>query len=68
MLGIGNLILSSLNYILIVDSNFNIVFNTRYDERVNPKEEQYKPSDILNKNFYDIYPCFNEENSFIAAE
>ena len=67
MLSIGNLILSSLDYILIVDSNFNIVFNTRYDERVNPKEAQYKPSDILNKNFYDIYPCFNEENSSIAA-
>ncbi len=67
MLSIGNLILNSLDYILIVDRNYNIVFNTRYDERVNLHEDKYQLSDILNKNFYDIYPCFNEENSSFAV-
>jgi len=67
MLSIGNLILNSLDYILILDSNYNIVFNTRYDSRVNLQKDQYEPSDILNKNFYDMYPCFNEENSSFAV-
>ena len=67
MLSIGNLILNSLDYILIVDRNYNIVFNTRYDARVNLQEDKYELSDILNKNFYDIYPCLNEENSSFAV-
>ena len=67
MLSIGNLILNSLDYILIVDKNYNIVFNTRYDARVNLREDKYQLSDILNKNFYDIYPCLTEENSSFAV-
>ena len=41
MLNIGNLMVDSLDYILIVDKHFRIVYNTRYDEALNENSKIY---------------------------
>lgn len=64
MLSIGSFLFNSLDYILIVDSKFNIIFNSRYDSRTNLQSE-YAAKDILNKSFFDVYPDVTPENSSI---
>jgi len=64
LLSIGSFLFNSLDYILIVDSKFNIIFNSRYDSRTNIQTE-YAAKDILNKNFFDVYTDVTRENSSI---
>lgn len=64
MLSIGSFLFNSLDYILIVDSKFNIIFNSRYDARTNIQSE-YAAKDILNKSFFEVYPDVTRDNSSI---
>ena len=64
LLSIGSFLFNSLDYILIVDSKFNIIFNSRYDSRTNIQTE-YAAKDILNKNFFDVYIDVSKEESSI---
>lgn len=66
MLNIGSLAVSGLDYILIVDKNYKIVYNTRYDEKINEKTGEYLSADIMNKYYFDIYPGLTPENSSVA--
>lgn len=66
MLNIGSLAVSGLDYILIVDKNYKIVYNTRYDEKINEKTGEYVSSDIMNKRYFDIYPGLTPEKSSVA--
>lgn len=64
MLSIGSFLFNSLDYILIVDSKFNIIFNSRYDSRTNI-QTSYAVGDIVNKNFFDVYTDVSREESSI---
>ncbi len=64
MLSIGSFLFNSLDYILIVDSKFHIIFNSRYDSRTNIQTE-YAAKDILNKNFFEVYTDVSREDSSI---
>lgn len=64
MLSIGSFLFNSLDYILIVDSKFHIIFNSRYDSRTNIQTE-YAARDILNKNFFEVYTDVSREDSSI---
>lgn len=64
MLSIGSFLFNSLDYILIVDSKFNIIFNSRYDSRTNIQTD-YAARDIINKNFFDVYPDVKKEESSV---
>lgn len=64
MLSIGSFLFNSLDYILIVDSKFNIIFNSRYDSRTNIQTD-YAARDIINKSFFDVYPDVTKEESSI---
>lgn len=64
MLSIGSFLFNSLDYILIVDSKFNIIFNSRYDSRTNI-QTAYAAGDIMNKNFFDVYIDVRKEESSI---
>lgn len=65
MLNIGSLLVSSLDYILIVDKNYNIVYSSRYDAVMNDQSKEYIDRDILGKNFFDIYPSVEGKASSI---
>lgn len=65
MLNIGSLLVSSLDYILIVDRNYNIVYSSRYDAVMNDQSKEYIERDILGKKFFDIYPSVEGKASSI---
>ena len=66
MLNIGSLVVDSLDYILIVDKNYRIVYNTRYDATLNARSKEYDSSDVLNKYYFDVYPKLNREESSVV--
>ena len=70
MLSIGNLILNSLDYVLVVDSDYNIIFNTRFDERTNiPSEDAPDASEspgYMSRKFFENYPSLSKEKSSVA--
>lgn len=41
---IGSLVVNSLDYIFIVDKDCRIIYNTRYDEKLNDGEDKRYPS------------------------
>ena len=65
MLNIGSLVVNSLDYIFIVDKDCRIIYNTRYDEKLNDGEDKRYPSGYFNKNYLEIYPSLNRENSSV---
>ncbi|MEA4986912.1 MAG: sigma 54-interacting transcriptional regulator [Anaerovorax sp.] len=65
MLSIGDLILNSLDYVLIVDRNYNIAFNTRYDEKTNTPISNIK-NGFINRNFFEAYPNLKREDSSVV--
>ncbi len=66
MVDIGGLIFNSLDYVLIVDREFTVIYNTRYDNRVNISVNDYNKYEFLNKNFFEIYPDVKKETSSIV--
>ena len=66
MFNIGDIKLNSLDYILIVDRNFSVLFNTRYDPRVSDSSTGYLQSEYLNKSFFEIYPDIDQKRSSIV--
>ena len=66
MLNIGNLVVDSLDYIMIVDKNYKIVYNTRYDASLNMQSQEYLYRDISNKNYFEMYPDLKKEDSSIV--
>lgn len=51
MLISGNLKLNSLDYVLIVDRDYNIIFNTRYESKVNSTAKDFSKDEYLKKIF-----------------
>ena len=66
MLNIGSLVVDSLDYIMIVDKDYKIIYNTRYDAALNESSPEYKSSDIMNKQYFDVYPELKKEDSSVA--
>lgn len=66
MITIGNLKFSSIDYIQVVDKNYCIIFNSRFDSRVNISKEKYRKTDYINKNYFLIYPSISKETSSIV--
>ncbi len=61
MLNYEGLKINSLDFILIVDKEFNVVYNTRYDKRVNVNSDIAENKDYLNKNLFEIYPSIKKD-------
>lgn len=66
MLALGNLIIDSLDYVFIVDRNYKIIYNTRYENRLLKHSEEYVASDVINKNYFEVYPDIDREQSSIV--
>jgi len=66
MINIGGLKFDHLDYILIVDREFTVIYNTRYDNRVNISLDDYSKYEYLNKNFFEIYPSIKKDTSSIV--
>ena len=65
MLNIGSLVVNSLDYIFIVDKDYRIIYNTRYDEKLNDGKDGTEPLGYFNKNYLEVYPGLNRDNSSV---
>ena len=66
MITFDNLKLSNVDSIQIVDKNYRIVFNSRFEKGFNPDSVKYNRDDYINKNFFDIYPNISRNQSSIV--
>lgn len=66
MLNIGDLIINSLDYIFIVDTDYKIIYNTRYDKKLGGGFSEYDSSDMSGKSFFDAYPKIPRNESSIV--
>lgn len=63
MININGLKINSLDYILIVDKEFTIIYNTRFDKRVNVNFNFTDVEDYINKNLFEVYPTIKKDSS-----
>ncbi len=66
MLVSGNLKLNSLDYVLVVDRDYNIVFNTKYEHKVNIPEYRVTKDEYMKRNFFEAYPAMDRSTSSIV--
>lgn len=66
MLSCGNLKLNSLDYVLVVDRDLNIIFNTRYESKINETVQDVIREEYMNKNFFEAYPSVNRAYSSVV--
>ncbi|BDF72067.1 arginine utilization regulatory protein [Oscillospiraceae bacterium] len=66
MIQVGSLKLSSLDYILVVNREFLIIYGSRYDDRVDAPKGKYDPAEYMNRNFFEVYPSVKKETSSIV--
>jgi len=66
MLSCGNLKLNSLDFILVVDRDLNIIFNTRYESKVNEQVQDTIKEEYMNKKFLEAYPSVSRAHSSIV--
>nr|WP_312576861.1 sigma 54-interacting transcriptional regulator [Sedimentibacter sp.] len=66
MINISGLRFDRLDYILIVDRDYSVIYNTRYDGRLNISPDDYGKYKYLNKNFFEIYPSIKKDTSSIV--
>ena len=66
MLSCEDLVMNSIDYISILDRDFNIVFNARYETQVNEAAQMIKRSEYINKKYFEAYPGIDmEKSSFV---
>ncbi|WP_313163422.1 sigma 54-interacting transcriptional regulator [Sedimentibacter sp.] len=61
MLNINGFKVNSVDYILIVDKEFTVTYNTRFDKRVNTDFSLIESEEYLNKNLFEIYPSIEKD-------
>ena len=66
MIQVGSLKLNSLDYILVVNREFLIIYGSRYDDRVDAPKGKYDPAEYMNRNFFEVYPSVKKETSSIV--
>ncbi len=66
MLISGNLKLNALDYVLVVDRDYNIVFNTRYESKVNTAVPKTSKNEYLRKNLFEAYPSVDRSTSSVV--
>lgn len=56
-------ILSNIDYILVVNKDFEVVYSSRYDRKVIGGEERKQ---FIGKSLFDLFPTLNRNNSSIV--
>lgn len=61
MINIDGLKINSLDYVLIVDKDFTVIYNSRLDSRVNVNFNITDIKGYLNRNLFEIYPTIEKD-------
>lgn len=63
MINIEGIKFNSLDYVMVVDKDLKVVYNTRLDKRVNASFIEADNKDYINKNLFEIYPTVKKDSS-----
>lgn len=66
MINFNGFNLNSVDYILTVDREFTIVYNTRIDDRLNYDFSEKDMGQYINKNLFEVYPTLDKNHSSIV--
>lgn len=66
MLASGNLKLNSVDFIFMVDRDFNIIFNTRYESRLNNVTQEISKDEYMSKTFFEAFPTLDRAYNSIV--
>lgn len=66
MIEFGNMKLNWIDYMLVVNREFTIVYGSRFDSRIEPNKVHCDPSEYINRNFFEVYPSVKKETSSIV--
>ena len=66
MINISDLLVDSLDYVMIVDEDYIIAYNTRCDECLYGKNAEPIFVDLVGRKFFDVYTDLTVETSSIA--
>lgn len=58
--------LNCIDYILIVDREFTVIYNTRLDKRLNTNVAENDKNLYINRNLFEIYPTLDKNYSSIV--
>ena len=61
MLNFEGFKINSLDYIFIVDKEFNIVYNSRYDKKMHVNDVRLGGSYSINRNLFEVYPTIKND-------
>lgn len=67
MVKIDDIIMNNTDNILVVDKDYNIVFNSRYRFGVDLDTSQYSEKDYVGRNFLEIFPDIDPRDSTVVA-
>lgn len=65
MINLGNIKLASIDYLLLVNREFMIVYVSRYDRRIDPFAEHQSMDKYINRNFFEVYPTVEKDDSSV---
>ena len=64
MANLNDFIMSNIDYVLVVNKDFEIVYNSRFDEKIG--NDPIETTDKKYKNLFELYPALGRNNSSIA--
>ena len=65
MINIGNMKLNSIDYLMLVNREFTVVYCSRFDGRIDPFAGDHELSDYVDRNFFEVYPTVEKEYSSV---
>ncbi|MBU5625678.1 sigma 54-interacting transcriptional regulator [Oscillibacter sp. MSJ-2] len=66
MLKFEDYAMSNVDVLQVVDRNYRIVFNSRFESAFGTVEPGYHPEDYLGRNFFEVYPGISRNHSSIV--
>lgn len=68
ILDCGKLKMNSVDYIVVIDKEYRILFNTRYESQINDLNEKHVDTKYVNRSFFEVYPGVDiETSSFVEC-
>jgi arginine utilization regulatory protein len=62
VINIGGLMFNNVDYMLVVDKDLTVVYNTRIDKRVGASYQKLDDKEYINKHLFEIYPSLKQDS------
>ena len=66
MFSFGSLNIDGLDYVMIINKEYKIIYNTRYDNRIDANSKDINWDNFIDKDFFEAYPRILRDSSSIV--